>query len=163
MLSIKLQRIGRRHQPSYRVVVAESRSKLIAPPVEDLGSYNPFTKNLSVKADRVKHWVSVGAQPTVTVHNLLAKGAIIEAKPRKIAMPAKDMAKVAEAEAKAAEKAAAATARAEAEAAAKAEAEKPAPVVEEVEVAAEEPAVDEASATTDEVAAEEPAAGETEA
>ncbi len=89
MLSIKLQRIGRRHQPSYRVVVAESRSKLIAPPVEDLGSYNPFTKALNVKADRVKHWVGVGAQPTATVHNLFAKGGLIDAKPRKIAMPAK--------------------------------------------------------------------------
>lgn len=89
MLSLKLQRIGRRHQPAYRVVVAEGRSKLIAPPIEDLGSYNPFTKALNVKADRVKHWLSVGAQPTTTVHNLLAKGGVTDAKPRKIAMPAK--------------------------------------------------------------------------
>lgn len=89
MLSIKLQRIGRRHQPSYRVVVAEARSKMIAPPVEDLGSYNPMTKAFSVKGERVTYWVSKGAQPTVTVHNLLAKAKIIDAKPRKIAMPAK--------------------------------------------------------------------------
>lgn len=91
MLSLKLQRIGRRHQPAYRVVVAESRSKLIAPPIEDLGSYNPFTKALNVKADRVKHWLSVGAQPTVTVHNLLAKGGVTDAKTIKIAMPAKEV------------------------------------------------------------------------
>ncbi len=89
MLSLKLQRIGRRHQPAYRVVVAESRSKLIAPPIEDLGSYNPFTKALNVKADRVQYWVGVGAQPTVTVHNLLAKGGILDAKPIKLAMPPK--------------------------------------------------------------------------
>jgi small subunit ribosomal protein S16 len=97
MLSLKLQRIGRRHQPAYRVVVAESRSKLIAPPIEDMGSYNPFTKALQVKNDRIKHWISVGAQPTVTVHNLLAKAGIIEAKPKKLAMPAKQVTAEAEA------------------------------------------------------------------
>lgn len=101
MLSLKLQRIGRRHQPAYRVVVAESRSKLIAPPIEDLGSYNPFSKALNVKADRVKHWLSVGAQPTVTVHNLLAKNGVTEARPIKLAMPAKEV--VEEPEAPAAE------------------------------------------------------------
>jgi small subunit ribosomal protein S16 len=89
MLSIKLQRQGRRHQPSYRVVVAESRSKLIGPPREDVGAYNPFTKAFNVKADRVQYWMGVGAKPTVTVHNLLAKAGVITAKPRKIAMPAK--------------------------------------------------------------------------
>ncbi len=44
MLAIKLQRGGKKHQPSYRLVVAEKRSKMAAPPVEDLGTYNPFTK-----------------------------------------------------------------------------------------------------------------------
>lgn len=70
-------------------MAAEARSKMIAPPIEDLGSYNPFTKALNVKADRVKYWISVGAQSTVTVHNLLAKGGIIEDKPKKMSMPAK--------------------------------------------------------------------------
>jgi small subunit ribosomal protein S16 len=80
MLAIKLQRIGRKHQPSYRIVVAPKRSKLGAPPVEDLGSYNPFTKVATVKAERVNHWLSVGAQPTVTAHNLLVKQGAIKAK-----------------------------------------------------------------------------------
>ncbi len=73
MLAIKLQRIGKKGQPSYRLVVAEKRSKLPGPPVEDLGSYNPFTKTLEAKRERVNHWVSVGAQPTTTVHNLLVR------------------------------------------------------------------------------------------
>lgn len=97
MLALKLQRIGRRHQPSYRVVVAESRSKLIAPPIEDLGSYNPFTKALTVKGDRVSHWIGVGAQPTRTVHNLLVKQGVITGSPRKIAMPARQAGDQAEA------------------------------------------------------------------
>lgn len=81
MLAIKLQRIGKKHQPSYRVVVAEKRSKMLAPPVEDLGSYDPRTKATTVKKERVLHWVKMGAQPTVTAHNLLVKeGAIIAPK-----------------------------------------------------------------------------------
>lgn len=155
MLSIKLQRIGRRHQPSYRVVVAESRSKLIAPPVEDLGSYNPFTKAFAVKGDRVTYWISKGAQATDSVHNLLAKNGIVSEKPRKLAMPPKDLEKIAAAEAAAAEKAAAAAARAaEAEAAAAAPAEE-APAE---EAAAEAPAEEQAAAAeepTEEAPAEE--------
>ena len=73
MLAIKLQRIGKKHQPSYRFVVAVKKSKMAAPPVEDLGSYNPSTKIAAIKNDRVAYWLKVGAQPTVTVHNLLVK------------------------------------------------------------------------------------------
>ena len=73
MLAIKLQRIGKKHQPSYRLVVALRRSKMAAPPVEDLGSYDPFRKVTTFKKDRVAYWLGVGAQPTVTVHNLLVK------------------------------------------------------------------------------------------
>ncbi len=77
MLAIKFQRVGKKHQPSYRVVVAEKRSKMIAPPVEDLGAYNPMTKKATLKRERVAYWVSKGAQPTVTVHNLLVKEGIL--------------------------------------------------------------------------------------
>ncbi len=78
MLAIKLQRIGRKHQPSYRLVVAEKRSKMIAPPVEDLGAYNAFTKKSTIDKERVSYWVGVGAQPTITVHNFLVKEGIIK-------------------------------------------------------------------------------------
>ncbi|MDO8537052.1 MAG: 30S ribosomal protein S16 [bacterium] len=80
MLAIKLQRIGKKHQPSYRVVVAEKRSKLNGPPVEDLGSYNPATKQLNVAKERVEHWLKVSATPTTTVHNLLVKNGIVSGK-----------------------------------------------------------------------------------
>jgi len=77
MLAIKLQRIGKKHQPSYRLVVAEARSKMAAPPVEDLGSYQPKTKSAAFKKDRVSYWLGVGAQPTVSVHNLLVAQGIV--------------------------------------------------------------------------------------
>ena len=81
MLAIKLQRIGKKHQPSYRLVVAEKRSKMAAPPVEDLGAYDPRTKKTTIDKERAAHWVKMGAQPTVTAHNLLVKeGAIAVAK-----------------------------------------------------------------------------------
>lgn len=79
MLAIKLQRIGKKHQPSYRLVVAERRSKMAAPPTEDLGAYNPATKQATFNKERVAHWLKVGAQPTVTVHNLLVKEGLLTA------------------------------------------------------------------------------------
>ncbi len=89
MLAIKLQRIGKKHQPSYRLVVAEKRSKLNAPPVEDLGSYNPSIKKANFVSDRVFHWIKMGAQPTATVHNLLVKEGVLNAPKMKIKVKAK--------------------------------------------------------------------------
>jgi small subunit ribosomal protein S16 len=77
MLAIKLQRIGRKHQPSYRLVVSEKRSKMAGPPVEDLGSYHPATKSATFNKERISYWLGVGAQPTVTTHNLLVAQGIL--------------------------------------------------------------------------------------
>jgi small subunit ribosomal protein S16 len=96
MLAIKLQRVGKKHQPSYRVVVAMKRSKMAGPPVEDLGSYNPFTKIATVKKERASYWLGVGAQPTVTAHNLLVKEGIVTKSKLAVKM-AKPVAPVAEA------------------------------------------------------------------
>ncbi len=89
MLAIKLQRVGKKHQPSYRLVVAEKRSKMAGPPVEDLGAYNPFTKNATFNKDRALHWMKMGAQPTLTVHNLLAEKGILTAPKKVVKMKAK--------------------------------------------------------------------------
>ena len=86
MLAIKLQRIGKKHQPSYRLVVAEKRSKMAAPPVEDLGAYNPFTKLATFNKERLSHWVKMGAQPTVTAHNLLVGQGILAVKKMAVKM-----------------------------------------------------------------------------
>lgn len=87
MLAIKLQRIGKKHQPSYRVVVAEKRSKMLAPPVEDLGSYDPRTKTTNVSKERVLYWVKMGAQPTITAHNLLVKEGTLTGAKLAVKMP----------------------------------------------------------------------------
>ena len=80
MLVLRLKRIGKKHQAAFRVVVGERRSKLKGDYTEDIGAYNPKTKKLDVKADRVKYWIGVGAQPSDTVHNLLVKNKLVEGK-----------------------------------------------------------------------------------
>ena len=77
MLAIKLKRIGKKGQPSYRVVIQPKRSKLNGRFIEDLGWYNPVTKQTKISGDRVAHWMKQGAQPTATVHNLLVREKII--------------------------------------------------------------------------------------
>jgi len=95
MLAIKLQRIGKKHQPSYRVVVAEKRSKMAAPPVEDLGAYNPRNKAITIEKARLLHWMKMGAQPTTTLHNLLVERKMITAEKRAVKMKKKAAAETA--------------------------------------------------------------------
>ena len=81
MLRIRLFRVGKKNQPAYKVVVTDRRK----PPragrfVEQVGFYNPITKEKILKSERVKYWLSVGAQPSDTVHNLIVQEKIIEAK-----------------------------------------------------------------------------------
>jgi len=79
MLKIRLKRIGRKHDPSFRVVVTE----VTAPPKgkykEAVGFYNSALKQLKLNTERIKYWLSVGAQPTVSVHNILVKEGVISA------------------------------------------------------------------------------------
>ena len=84
MLVLRFQRIGKKRHPSYRIVVAERRSKLGAPPVEDLGSYSSISKVAALKDERIKHWIGIGAQPTITVHNLLVKHGVLQGKKRAV-------------------------------------------------------------------------------
>src|SRR3989344_3770751 len=71
MLMIRLQRIGKRGQAHFRVVIAEHTKKTKGKFLELLGSYNPHEKKLTVKRDRVEYWMSKGAQITPTVNNLM--------------------------------------------------------------------------------------------
>ena len=75
MLKIKLARTGRKNEPHYRVVVVEARSKLSGKNVEVLGSYDPTDpKNqLLIDKNRYTDWLKLGAQPTQTVRQLVAK------------------------------------------------------------------------------------------
>ena len=80
MLMIRLARIGKKKQPIYRVVVSEKARDMYGRALEIIGHYNPSEKTLEIKADRVKHWISKGAQTSETIHNLLVKNNIIEGK-----------------------------------------------------------------------------------
>ncbi len=77
MLTIKLSRIGKKKQPIYRLIISEKARDPWGKALEILGTYNPFSKDLAVKADRVKYWISVGAGMTVTVNNLLIDKGVI--------------------------------------------------------------------------------------
>lgn len=80
MLSIRLARFGKKKQPSYRVVVCQKHKDPFGDYIESIGHINYFgnTKNITVDAERAKHWISVGAQPTDTVHNLFIEQGIIK-------------------------------------------------------------------------------------
>ena len=74
-LKIRLTRIGATHQPHYRVVVAEARSRRDGDPVEVLGTYDPRSKGVTAKLnlDRVDHWLAKGAKPSDTLNALIKK------------------------------------------------------------------------------------------
>ena len=82
MLAIRLQRIGKKNRPHYRVVVSENARDLYGKHLDLLGNYDPIAvpKIINLNADRIKHWISVGAQPSASVHNLLVTHKIIEGK-----------------------------------------------------------------------------------
>ena len=81
MLKIRLQRTGRVNQPSYRIIVTEhTRSAKTGDFVEELGTYNPKTKARTLNEERVKYWLSVGAQASGTMHNMLVTLGIVKGK-----------------------------------------------------------------------------------
>ncbi len=80
MLSIRLSRGGKKKQPVYRVIVLDNRKDPWGDYIENLGTYNPrkSPKKVNLKAERIKYWLGVGAQPSETVHNLLVDEKIID-------------------------------------------------------------------------------------
>ena len=78
---IRLTRCGRRNQPLYRIGVFDSKAKRDGKSLEILGTYGPLTaddqKKVSLKDDRVKYWLSVGAQPTDKVRVILKKRGLL--------------------------------------------------------------------------------------
>ncbi|KAL5068416.1 hypothetical protein RYX36_019303 [Vicia faba] len=81
VVSIRLARIGCKHNPFYRVVVTDSRCARDGKNIEVVGYYNPVAakddeKRVSIKLERVKYWLSVGAQPSETVDSLLFRAGL---------------------------------------------------------------------------------------
>jgi small subunit ribosomal protein S16 len=91
MVSIRLSRIGKKGEPSYRIIALDKRKDPWGDYLEDLGYYNPLTNpfTLNVKAERLKYWISKGAQPSSTLHNLLIEAKVIEGQKVRIGKPKK--------------------------------------------------------------------------
>jgi small subunit ribosomal protein S16 len=85
MLKIRLQRIGRKNDPSFRVVLTDSKNSTKSGKFKEIiGSYNPKRGEVLFKADRVKYWISMGAQVSDTIHNFLVSQKIIEGKKKNV-------------------------------------------------------------------------------
>ena len=84
MVKIRLRRTGKKDQPSYRIVVADSRSPRDGRFIENIGHYNPLTDPETVVVDRAKalEWIAKGAQPTEAVERMLKKAGVYDALPR---------------------------------------------------------------------------------
>lgn len=85
MLKIRFFRGGKKHQPFFKIVVTDSKN----PPqggrfVEEVGFYNPLTKERKINSKRVLYWLEKGAQPSDSVYNLLIKERVIGGKKRPV-------------------------------------------------------------------------------
>ncbi len=90
MLIIRFRRIGKKNQPTYRVVVAEHTMPLDGRFVADLGSYNPHSKATTIKKDQAIEWMNKGAKPSNSVAKLFVKekikhGSVVVIKRKKAA------------------------------------------------------------------------------
>ena len=87
VVRMRLARFGSRNRPFYRVVAVDSRAAREAKPIETHGTYDPLpaaldgAKEVRLRVDRVKYWLSVGAQPSGRVAYLLWRGGLLAAPP----------------------------------------------------------------------------------
>jgi small subunit ribosomal protein S16 len=96
LLKIRLARVGKKKQPTYRVVIADARAKRDGAYVEIIGHYNPRTEpnTFEIDEDKARDWLHKGAQPTDRMHRLLATRGLMSApafpapKPKAEARPA---------------------------------------------------------------------------
>ena len=91
MLTIRLQRTGKKNRPDFRLVLAEKASHVTKKFQEILGSYNPRTKATTLVKDRIQYWLSHHASVSPTAHNLLVtQGVITDKKVRAFNTPKKE-------------------------------------------------------------------------
>jgi len=85
MLSIKLRRVGKKKEPSFRLIIVDRKKDPWGESIENVGFYNPRTtpKTIDLKTERIKFWMSKGAQPTATIHNLLVDSGVITGEKQK--------------------------------------------------------------------------------
>lgn len=78
---LRLKRMGRRHRPFFRVAAVDRRRARDGRVIEELGHYDPIhpdqERQVVLNADRIRYWLSVGAQPSRTVHSLLRRQGVV--------------------------------------------------------------------------------------
>jgi small subunit ribosomal protein S16 len=77
MLKLRLKRTGKKRSPFYRLVIMENTFRRDGRPIEELGYYNPMTKQYKFNTDKIKKWLNYGVKPTETVLSLLKKADIV--------------------------------------------------------------------------------------
>jgi small subunit ribosomal protein S16 len=79
VIKLRLRRMGAKKRPSYRIVAADSRSPRDGRIIESLGHYDPLTQPATINTndERIKYWLSVGAQPSDTVRDLLRRKGLV--------------------------------------------------------------------------------------
>lgn len=78
MLKLRLKRIGRKRAPSYRLVIMENTCRRDGRPIDEVGYYNPISKQYKFDSEKIEKWLNYGVKPTETVFHLLKKANIIE-------------------------------------------------------------------------------------
>ncbi len=85
MLRIRFKRVGKKNQPSFRLIVTERKNPPKGGrPVEEIGFYNPLTKEGWVNAQRAKFWLERGAQPSDSAYNFLISKKVLTGKKRPV-------------------------------------------------------------------------------
>lgn len=85
MLMIRLQRVGRKNEPSFRLVLTDSKNAAKSGKfLEILGSHNFRKDGTILKAERINHWISMGAQVSDTAHNLLVTNKVLTGKKKNV-------------------------------------------------------------------------------
>ena len=89
MLVIRLKRIGRKNKPYYRLVVQEKSQAPSSSVVEEIGTYNPHTDpgTIDFNKEKIEYWISKGAQPSATVHNMLVNEGIVKGDKQRVVQP----------------------------------------------------------------------------
>lgn len=97
MVALRLQRVGKKNHATFRIVASDKRKDTVGMALEILGSFDPHQtpSRIVLKDDRIKYWLSVGAQPSDSVHNLLVEQGLITA-PKRVLVSAKPTEKASE-------------------------------------------------------------------
>jgi small subunit ribosomal protein S16 len=84
MVRIRMQRFGRKNRPFFRIAATDRLARRNGPVIEQLGFYDPLEKDpakaLKINAERVKYWISKGAQPSDTCRDFFAKQGLVDVK-----------------------------------------------------------------------------------